>query len=153
MAEQTARRPRPAARVQRIAATVLLLLPLLVTVLGVAVVVGSWRDDAAISSNMGRATAEVVSVSYARTIIRFTTPDGSVHSPPKGVLYPGGLEPGQLIRIEYDVRNPDLARVADRDIGIGLVPVGLTVLGAWAVCAPIALWLRSRTRLARVTRG
>lgn len=152
MVEQTARSARPGARVQRFAATGLLLLPALVTLLCFALVVGSWQDDRTIESNLGKATAEVVSVSYARTIIRFSTPDGVVHSPPKGVLYPSGLEPGQLVRIEYDVRNPELVRVAERDIGIGLLPVTLTALGAWALCAPFALWLRARSRLASLRR-
>lgn len=120
----------------------LLVLPSLITFLSVMVVLGAWRDDVAIGSRTGRATAEVVSVSYARTIIRFSTPDGAVHSPPAGVLYPRGLQPGQLVRIEYDMRNPDLARIADRDVSSGYLPALLTAVGAWVVCGPLWFWLR-----------
>jgi hypothetical protein len=138
VAEQTTQRARRALGVG------LLVLPAVITFLCLMVVLGSARDDAAISAHTGKATAEVVSVSFARTIIRFTTPDGAVHSPPSGVLYPRGLEPGQLVRIEYDTRTPDLARVAGRDVGEGVLPAALTALGAWVVCLPLALWLRLR---------
>lgn len=132
--------------VRPILARAVLVLPAVVTFLCLMVVIGGWRDDAAISAHTGKATAEVVSVSFARTIIRFTTPDGAVRSPPAGVLYPRGLEPGQLVRIEYDVRNPDLARIAERDITIGVLPAALTVLGVWAVFGPLAWWLRRSPR-------
>ncbi|HEY0636715.1 MAG TPA: DUF3592 domain-containing protein [Pseudonocardiaceae bacterium] len=144
MAERTARRWP-----DRLG-TALFVPPAVISFLCLMVVLGAWRDDAAIESHLGRATAEVVSVSYARTIIRFTTPDGTVHSPPKGVLYPRGLEPGQLVRIEYDTRDPDLARIAERDITIGLLPAALTALGSWVVFVPPALWLRRRRRRAVV---
>jgi hypothetical protein len=124
--------------------TTLLVLPAVITFLCAMVLLGAWRDDVAIASHTGRATAEVVSVSFARTIIRFTTPDGAVHSPPTGVLYPRGLELGQLVRIEYDVRNPDLARIAERDVGIGFLPAALTAAGAWVLLAPFGVWLRLR---------
>ena len=140
MVEQTVR--SSSARWRSALGVLLLVLPALITFLAVMVVIGSWRDDAAISGHLGKATAEVVSVSYGRTIIRFATPDGTVHSPPKGVLYPRGVEPGQLVRIEYDVRNPDLARIADRDVSIGLLPALLTAVGSWILFVPAGLWLR-----------
>jgi hypothetical protein len=144
--QQTVRRiSRPvAARVRAWCGAALLVIPALIAFLCLMVVVGAWRDDVAISSHTGRATAEVVSVSFARTIIRFTTPDGAVRSPRTGVLYPGGLQPGQLVRIEYDVRNPDLARIAGRGVGLGLLPALLTAVGACVLLAPIGLWLRRR---------
>jgi hypothetical protein len=105
---------------------------------------GARADDMAIDARTGRTTAEVMSSTFGRTIIRFVTPDGAVHSPQRGVLYPRGLEPGQLVRVEYDRSNPDLVRVADRDFRLGLWPftVGVTVI--WLVLAPPALWLRRR---------
>jgi hypothetical protein len=133
-----------ATRVCSMLGTALLVLPAVLAFLCVMTVIGAWRNDVAISSHTGKATAEVVSVSFARTIIRFTTPDGQVHSPPTGVLYPGGLEPGQLVRIDYDVRNPNLARVADRDVSTGILPALLTAVGGWLVFAPPGLWLRRR---------
>lgn len=140
MVEQTAR-PRPL-RWRRWLGTVLLVLPALVSFMCAMVVLGAWRNDAAISARTGKATAEVVSVSFARTIIRFTTPDGEVHSPPAGVLYPSGVQPGQLVRIEYDTGNPDLARIADRDVSIGYLPAALTAGAAWLLLAPAGFWLR-----------
>jgi hypothetical protein len=122
--------------------TSLLVLPALLTFLCAIVLLGAWRDDAAISGHRGRATAEVVSASFIRTIVRFGTPDGAVHSPTTGVLYPGGLRRGQLVRVEYDVRDPDLVRVAGRGAGLGLVPALVTVACAWVLCVPPSWWLR-----------
>jgi len=110
----------------------------------VMALLGAWMDDRAIDARTGRATAEVVSSSFGRTIIRFVTPDGAVHSPQRGVLYPRGLEPGQLIRVEYDRSNPDLVRVADRDFQLGLLPVAVGVAALWLVLTPPALLLRRR---------
>jgi Protein of unknown function (DUF3592) len=141
--QETAKRT-VAARARAATGSALLVIPAVLTFLCIMVIVGAWRDDVAISSHTGKATATVVSVSFARTIIRFTTPDGEVRSPRTGVLYPGGLQPGQLIRIEYDVRNPDLARVAGRDVGLGLLPALFTAAGSWLVLAPAGVWLRRR---------
>jgi len=105
---------------------------------------GARADDMAIDARTGRATAKVVSASFGRTIIRFGTPDGAVHSPQRGVLYPRGLEPGQLVRVEYDRSNPDLVRVADRDFRLGLLPFAVGVIAIWLVLGPPALWLRRR---------
>lgn len=145
--EPPARTVRPVvARSRARCGTALLVIPAVLTFLCLMVVVGAWRDDVAISSHQGKATAEVVSVSFARTIIRFTTPDGEVRSPRTGVLYPGGVRPGQLVRIEYDTRNPDLARIAGRDVGQGLLPALLVAVAAWLVLAPPGLWLRRTPR-------
>jgi hypothetical protein len=105
---------------------------------------GAWRDDAAIDARTGRVTAEVVSSTFGRTIIRFATPDGVVHSPQRGVLYPRGLEQGQLVRVEYDLANPELVRVADRGFELGVLPIAIAVAGIWLVLTPPALWLRRR---------
>lgn len=142
MAEQTVR--AVAARWRGALGTTLLVLPAVITFLCVMVLVGAWRDDVAIESHLGKATAEVVSVSYGRTIISFATPDGVVHSPPKGVLYPRGVEPGQLVRIEYDVRNPDLARIAERGVGDGVLKLLATAVGSWVLLVPGLLLRRRR---------
>jgi hypothetical protein len=130
--------------VRAVAAAVLLVLPAVLTFLCAIAILGAWRNDVAISTHTGKATAEVVSVTFGRTIIRFTTPDGVVRSPGTGVLYPGGLQQGQLVRIEYDVRNPDLARIAGRNAGEGLLPALFTAAGGWVLLAPAGLWLRRR---------
>lgn len=118
----------------------------LITLLCVTLVLGAFRNDRAISANLGTATAEVEQVLFERTIIRFETPDGVAHSPADGVLYPRGLAAGQLVRIEYDTTNPDLARVAGRTWVLTLLPVGTTALITWAVAGPLLWWLRSRPR-------
>ena len=130
--------------------TALLVVPAAVTFMCAMVLLGAWRDDVAIAARTGKATAEVISVDPGRTVIRFTTPDGAVQSPPGGVLYPRDLEPGQLVRIEYDASNPDLAKVAGRDVSLGFLPAGMTVAGTWLIFVPAGLWLR---RVRRRPRG
>jgi hypothetical protein len=144
--EQTLRHQlrRIVARWPTLLGTTLLAVPAVITFMCAMVLFGTWRDDLAISARTGRTTAEVVSVDPGRTIIRFTTPDGAVRSPPAGVLYPRDLEPGQLVRIEYDTANPDLARVAGRDVTLGFLPAALTAVTAWLLLAPPGLWLRRR---------
>lgn len=131
-------------RVRRLVGRALLVVGGVITLVGVLLVVACWRDDQAIEARLGRATAEVVSVSLQRTVVRFATPDGAVHSPSQGVLYPEGLEPGQLVRIEYDTDNTELARVAGRTATLALLPVGTFLLAVWAVLGPLVWWLRRR---------
>lgn len=147
MVQQTVRAPIQVLRVnwRRRLGAGLLAVAAVLTFACLMALLGAWRDDAAIDSRTGRATAEVVSSTFGRTIIRFATPDGAVRSPQRGVLYPRGLEPGQLIRVEYDVANPDLVRVADRGFELGLLPIALAVVGIWVVLAPPALWLWRRS--------
>ena len=45
-----------------------------------------------------------------------------------------------------DGEPPELVRVAGRGAFVTFLPVGLTVLGAWAVLGPSAWWLRRRAR-------
>lgn len=116
----------------------------LVTLIALVLLAACWRDDHMIEKRLGNTTAEVVSVSFQRTVVRFATPDGAVHSPEQGVLYPDGLEPGQLVRIEYDTGNPEVARVAGRTAVLALLPVGTFLLAVWAVLLPLVWWLRRR---------
>jgi hypothetical protein len=114
----------------------------LLTMMCVALVFAAIRNDNAIEEHLGAATATVESVAFDRTIIQYQTPDGIVHSPATGVLYPSGLAAGQLVAIEYDTANPDLARVAGRSASLTLLPVGTTVLITWLVAGPLLWWLR-----------
>ncbi|GAB3350619.1 DUF3592 domain-containing protein [Amycolatopsis echigonensis] len=114
----------------------------LLTVMCVSLVFAAFRNDSAIESHLGTATATVESVAFDRTIIQYQTPDGIVHSPPTGVLYPSGLAAGQLVAIEYDATNPELTRVAGRTATLTLLPVGMTVLITWLVAGPLLWWLR-----------
>jgi uncharacterized protein DUF3592 len=130
---------------RRIATWVLLGVASVVTLMCVLLFVGGLRNDIAVSSHIGYANAEVVSTSFGRTVVRFNTPDGAVHSPPDGVLYPKGLVPGQIVRVEYDQRNPELARVAGRSITTALVPLVLIIVVAWGIVAGALYWLRRRS--------
>ncbi|MEV8442503.1 DUF3592 domain-containing protein [Actinosynnema sp. NPDC051121] len=133
---------RPQARL--LVSRALVVLGAVVTLIGVILVAACWRDDVMIEERLGKATAEVVSVSFQRTVVRFATPDGAVHSPSQGLLYPDGLEPGQLVRIEYDTADPEVARVAGRTAVLALLPVGTFLLAVWAVLLPLAWWARRR---------
>lgn len=134
-------------RVRRIGWYAALIVASLVTVLCVSLLFAAIRNDSAIESELGRATAQVESVMFDRTIINYPTPDGIVHSPANGVLYPAGLAAGQLVNIEYDVSDPELARVAGRSAANTLLPLGSTIFFTWLVAGPLLWWIR-RQRLA-----
>lgn len=104
------------------------------------------RNDRSISGQLGTATATVDSVAFDRTIIHFETPDGIVHSPANGVLYPDGLAAGQLVRIEYDATDPELARVAGRSATLTLLPLGSFVFFTWLVAGPLLWWIRRQNK-------
>jgi subtilisin family serine protease len=122
----------------------LLTLAAAVTFLGVVLVVAAWTEDISIDGDIGYVNAEVVSVNFTRTLVRFYTPDGAEHIPQTGVLYPAGLKEGDVVQVEYSQDNPELVRVAGRGAIVSLLPVGLTVVGVWAVIVPTAWWLRRR---------
>ena len=130
--------------VRQIAIRGLLAVGGLITVLGLLLVVAAWVEDGKIDSHTGHADAKVVSVTYQRTLVRYQTPDGAEHIPSVGVLYPEALEEGQVVRVEYDQRDPDLVRVAGRGASLTFLPVGTTVLASWAVLVPLVWWLRRR---------
>lgn len=132
----------PARRARRIAVRVLLSVGALVTGLGLLLMVAAWTEDAKIDRSTGHANAEVVSVSFQRTLVRFQTPDGAEHIPSVGVLYPEALEEGQTVQVEYDQRDPELVRVAGRGAALTLLPVGTTVLATWVIVVPVVWWLR-----------
>lgn len=116
----------------------------LITFLGVVLLVAAWTEDISIDRDTGYTNAEVVSVNFTRTLVRFYTPDGAEHIPQTGVLYPADLKVGDNVQVEYRQDNPELVRVAGRGAVVTLLPVGLTVLGVWAVVVPVAWWLRRR---------
>ncbi|WP_344862218.1 DUF3592 domain-containing protein [Amycolatopsis ultiminotia] len=129
-------------RARRIGWFVVLGVALLLTVMCVGLLFAAIRNDNAIEAHPGTATATVESVAFDRTIIQYQTPDGVVHSPATGVLYPSGLAAGQLVLIEYDATNPDLARVAGRSANLTLLPLGITVVVTWLIAGPLLWWLR-----------
>ncbi|MCT2585633.1 hypothetical protein JT362_21170 [Actinophytocola sp. S1-96] len=128
---------------RRVAARALLALGGIVTFLGVVLVVAAWTEDIAIDESMVLTNAEVLDDTFARTLIRFYTPDGAEQIPQVGVLYPAGLDVGDVVEVEYRQDDPELVRVAGRGAVVTLLPVGLTVLGVWAVLVP-AIWALRR---------
>jgi hypothetical protein len=119
----------------------------LITFLCVGLLLAAIRNDDAITSHLGVTNAEVDSVAFDRTIIRFETPDGIVHIPANGVLYPSGLATGDLVRVEYDTANPELARVAGRTAVLTLLPLGTTTLITWVVAGGLLWLIRYRGRI------
>ena len=61
------------------------------------------------------------------------------------MLYPAGLEVGDVVEVEFRQDNPELVRVAGRGAVLTLLPVGLTLLGVWAVLIP-SIWVLRRVR-------
>ncbi|MCS7484361.1 DUF3592 domain-containing protein [Umezawaea endophytica] len=142
-AVQTSQRAPAGVRVRRGVARALLVVGGVVTLVAALLMIAAWRDDQAIEANLGNATAEVVSVAFNRTVIRFGTPDGKVQSPSQGVLYPEGLEVGQLVRIEYDTTNTELARIWGRGASLAVLPISTFLLVVWALLLP-AIWFTRR---------
>jgi hypothetical protein len=125
--------------------TVIFVLCALLTTICVATVLGAVRDDVAISRHPVVTTAEVLPGSgFSRTLIRFTTSDGKLLVPERGVYYPRGLLEGQFILVQYDATHPDRVRVLGRNASMGLLPVGLMLIGVWVVLLPLGWWLRRR---------
>ena len=140
------------APVGRRAPEIVVTVGLVLSVLGALVLVGASRNDASIEAARGETVGEVLDgSSLQRTFVRFTAADGAVLTPEDGVFYPRGLEPGDLVRVEYDTTDPELVRVAGRTWREGLVPVVLGVVGLWVVLGPGAYGL-ARLRRRRAAR-
>lgn len=121
----------------------------LLSTLLLLILLACYINDRTIEGSRGRAVAEVLETSWTRTVVRFNTDDGRVFVPPGGVLYPEGLQEGQLVRVEYDRNNPDLVRVAGRGVGVAMLPVFSAVAVVWAVVLPVYWLLRRAARRAR----
>ncbi|KOV85795.1 hypothetical protein ADL03_10835 [Nocardia sp. NRRL S-836] len=113
-----------------------------VTLICVLLPLACWRDDVAIEKRMGEAVAQVDSVAFNRTVVRYATPDGRVIIPSQGILYPDGLNVGDNVRVQYDRANPELVRVAGRSAVLSLLPVGTFLAAVWIVIAAVVTVLR-----------
>lgn len=133
-------------RVQRFASRAVLALGCLISGMCLILLAACFMDDRAVDSLRGEAVAEVLDTSMTRTVVRFTDAEGRVHIPANGVLYPSGLQEDQMVRVEYDGRNPDLVRVAGRSMTVALLPVLSAVAVVWAVVLPVFLLLRRASR-------
>jgi hypothetical protein len=110
----------------------------LVTLQSLLLVAGAWRNDRQIEHHMGVAPAEVLSAGPRRSTIEFVTPNRITYRPELGVLYPSELATGMRIYVEYDVDNPDLVRVQDRNAALAIVPAGSIAVVGWLI-AGVAL--------------
>lgn len=125
-------RPRIVVRWVRIG---VLILAFLVTLQSVLLVAGAYRNDLAISRNMGVAQAEVLSAGPRRSTIEFVTPDRVTYRPELGVLYPSELATGMRIYVEYNKRDPNLVRVQHRNARLAIIPAGSIAVAAWLAAA------------------
>ncbi|EME19294.1 DUF3592 domain-containing protein [Rhodococcus triatomae] len=116
-----------------------------ISVLAVLLVLAALRNDHTINSDKGVATAEVLSAGALRSAVSFVTPDGVTHNPRLGVLYPTNLTAGQRIDVEYARADPDLVRVAGRDVRVAVVPAGSVIVVTWLVALPTLWIVRRRT--------
>ncbi|QIS16023.1 DUF3592 domain-containing protein [Nocardia arthritidis] len=117
-----------------------------VSALTVLLVLAAWRNDYLINSDKGVATAEVLSAGRLRSAVMFVTPDGKSHNPKVGVLYPTNLTAGERINVEYSRSDPDLVRVAGRDVRVAIPPALSVIAVSWAVALPTLLVLRRAAR-------
>jgi hypothetical protein len=117
----------------------------LCTVMGLLALVGASRDDASIDEHSELATAQVLPGSgFSRTLITFVTQNGDTMTPEHGVYYPRGLQPGQIVRVEYDALHPDRVRVLGRTASVGYLPILLMLIALWIVALPVAFTLRGK---------
>lgn len=105
----------------------------LVTLQSVLLVLGAWRNDRQIERHLGVAEATVLDAGDRRSTIEFVTPDRITYRPELGVLYPSKLEDGMRIYVEYDVNDPDLVRVQDRNAALAIIPAGSIAVLGWLV--------------------
>jgi len=67
-------KPALGVRVRRAVSRALLVVGGVVTLVCVLLPIACWRDDMAIERNLGQAVAQVDSVSFNRTVVRYATP-------------------------------------------------------------------------------
>lgn len=114
-----------------------------VSVLVMLLVFAAWRNDYLIESDKGETTGEVLSAGRLRSAVMYVTPDGVTHNPKVGVLYPTNLTAGERINVEYNRADPDLVRVAGRDVRVAILPALSVLATVWALTLP-TLWLLLR---------
>ncbi|MBH0778378.1 DUF3592 domain-containing protein [Nocardia bovistercoris] len=114
-----------------------------VSVLMVLLVLAAWRNDHLIGSDKGVTTAEVLSAGRLRSAVIYVTPDGETHNPKVGVLYPTNLTAGERINVEYSRADPDLVRVAGRDVRVALLPALSVIVVVWLLALP-TVWILYR---------
>lgn len=116
-----------------------------VSVLMVLLVLAAWRNDYEIEHNLGTTSGEVIYAGRLRSTVAYVTPDGATHNPKVGILYPTNLTAGQRINVEYSRDDPDLVRVAGRDVSVAVIPAASVIVVTWLIALPV-LWLLRRRR-------
>ncbi|HMS75336.1 DUF3592 domain-containing protein [Gordonia sp. (in: high G+C Gram-positive bacteria)] len=124
----------------------LLLVGLVGTVMGAVLVIACYRNDHQIEAHKATVMADVLYAGDLRADVSFQTPDGQLHSPRLGLLYPTELTQGQRISVEYDATNPDLARPAGRDASLSIVPAVSVVALLWLVIGAVVIGLAETNR-------
>ncbi|MFZ2238781.1 MAG: DUF3592 domain-containing protein [Gordonia amarae] len=124
----------------------LLLVGLVGTVMGAVLVIACFRNDSQIEAHKVTVMADVISAGSLRADVSFQTPDGQLHSPRLGLLYPTELTQGQRISVEYDATNPDLARPAGRDASLSIVPALSVVALLWLIVGVLVVGLAETNR-------
>lgn len=144
MVSETSQSERRANRLRR-ARIGVLTAAVFLSALVVLLVFAAWRNDYLISSDKGVTSAEVLSAGRLRSAVTYVTPDGKTHNPKVGVLYPTNLTAGERINVEYSRKDPDLVRVAGRDVRVAIQPALSVILVLWVVALPTT-WLLQRAR-------
>ena len=105
----------------------------LVTLQSVLLVLGALAQRPADRTAHGRRRSQRARRRPAALDHRIVTPDRITYRPELGVLYPSELEDGMRIYVEYDVNNPDLVRVQDRNASLAIVPAGSIAVVGWLI--------------------
>lgn len=134
--------PHPARPVVRRRVTqAVLAVYLLACVVCASLVVSAGINDWRIAGDRGTATAEVLSTGK-KTLVRFPDDDGRYHSPGTGLKYPGGLEQGDRVTVEYQRSDPDNVKVAGRSWTLSFLPA----VSTWLVSSIVAAVLLAVVR-------
>ena len=93
------------------------------TIVSMTLLAACIKNDYQIDRQGNVAIATVDSVSSMKTIVSYRDSSGDYHTPRRGLLYPGGLAPGQRVWVEYDSHDTNLVRVQGRDWRLALWPI------------------------------
>ncbi|WP_040509935.1 DUF3592 domain-containing protein [Gordonia soli] len=125
---------------------VLLGVGVVVSVMAVMLVAGSFHNDRQIDADKATTMAEVVSADRLHAAVNFQTPDGQFYSPRLGLLYPTELSQGQRISVDYSTSNPDLARPAGRNASLAVIPALSVAALGWVVVGVLMVALAEINR-------
>ena len=108
------------------------------TMVSVTLLAACIKNDMYIDRRGNVAIATVDRVTTMKTIVSYRDSSGDYHTPRRGLIYPGGLAPGQRVWVEYDSHDTNLVRVQGRDWRLALWPITSVWLTITAMIA--LLW-------------